>query len=1432
MTTVRLVLSFLGPFRVTLDGEAITDFRADTARALLAYLAMHPGIAHRREVLAGLLWPEAPEVDARRNLRVTLSRLRDAIRDREVPSSFLEITRNTIEMPCDIGCSIDVWRLRDALEVVKSHDHAQLEICDTCAEQLRMVDDLYRGEFLAGFSLDSAAFEEWVVVERERLHWEVLEALSSLTDYHEVHTNYEAVIAGARRQVALEPWRESAHRQWMRALSLSGHRNAALAQYEVCRRVLADELGVEPEAATLALYEQLRAGDWTPPAVSAPPTVLPTDTSMAPPMATPESSGDSLQPVGRLGEAASDVVASERRMVTVIQAEICGAEQLAARVDVETWATILAQLLRVVGAEVYRYGGEIERYDDSTMMALFGASTAHEDDPELAVLAALGMSPAFESKLGQLALDVPDGRDGLVALDLRAFVHTGEAIVTRSDPGLSQDTGTVIGDVVSSARHALEAVPPGAVRVGASTYRLVAPLFDWSDDLDTVPDRLDYEPISHKGSAAKGRGIPGMQSPLVGRNSEIDVLRGVIERLGAGDGGIVTLVGEAGIGKSRLVSELRTGAGPGLQWIEGRCLSHSETTAYAFWVSALHSVLGTRADTPHHLLGQELRGHLTALTGSSQYSDGDDLPIGYPFLAYLLGAPQSAAEQAMIAQMEPRVLQDAVFSAVERLFEAAAGQEPVILVCEDLHWSDSLSLRLLERLFKLMEHVPLLLLCIFRPERAHGCWRLRETARDLHEDRHTSLELQPLSEAESGLLLRNLLLSIPGPDGRQTVEGLLHALKDRILSRGEGNPYYVEELLRSLIQTEAIVCDADACQWQAKSEAAVSGIPETLYGVLRGRIDRLPPEARHVLQLASVIGRIFSYRLLAEIANRDVLDQALMILQREQLILDRSQGLDGAYGFRHQLTRDATYEALLHRIRRTLHRRVAEALERLLADRIDEHLGRLAGHWQMAGEASRAVHYFRRAGERAAVQYANDEGLRYLDRALALTADSDHLAVYDLLSRRVAIYDTVGDRDAQWADLERLRAVAEAPASVDAEGRRRRAEVALLKATYYEHTAIQPFDDEAIETAVHIARQIGDCDLEARAQLAWGRAMARSGDEASAVRHWEASRRLARQVGNRRLEAQVLRALGLANSVYSAETAMHFLQQAHRIHQEMGNRAGEGSVLGALASMALDSHLPILSMTYAEEALRLCRLTGLRREEGWALADVGMALYALGQYVESDKHLQQAFTCFRQVADPVGQSAVSVMRARVAHRLGDDRAGRAYGQSALALADQANAWEAGVAALTTLGEVCATQGDWRDARRAYSEAEARCLRLGWPQRLVGAWTGLARVALANGATDEAADYVQKILRYMEDDPDLHATGDPMRVYLICYEVLERVGDPTAGDLLGQAHRQLQRWAAAIEDADLRRSFLGNVPSHRAIVVAYEHLWCGQETTAP
>jgi DNA-binding SARP family transcriptional activator len=256
----RLSLRFLGTFQVTLEATPITSFVSDKARALLAYLAVDADRPHRRESLTSLFWPERPRSAAHNSLRQALFSVRRAIGDQDTSPPFLLVTRHAIQFNPTSDFWLDVTAFTERLAASKAHTHPQLETCSLCMQRLEQAADLFRGDFLEGLTLgDSLAFEEWALLKREWLHSQVLDALRYVTDYHEQQGNYQQARDRARQQIQLDPWREEAHQQLMRLLELCGQRQAALAQYETCRRILAQELGIEPSQGTTDLYHRIRA---------------------------------------------------------------------------------------------------------------------------------------------------------------------------------------------------------------------------------------------------------------------------------------------------------------------------------------------------------------------------------------------------------------------------------------------------------------------------------------------------------------------------------------------------------------------------------------------------------------------------------------------------------------------------------------------------------------------------------------------------------------------------------------------------------------------------------------------------------------------------------------------------------------------------------------------------------------------------------------------------------------------------------------------------------------------------------------------------------------------------------------------------------------------------------------------------------------------
>jgi len=1109
--------------------------------------------------------------------------------------------------------------------------------------------------------------------------------------------------------------------------------------------------------------------------------------------------------------ATQDQVSKERRIVTILFSDVKGSTPLAERLDPEEFTEIMEGAFDVLIEPVTRYEGTLARLAGDQILAFFGAPIAHEDDAERACRAALDIITGAQEYAARL-----EAERGISGFNVRVGIHTGLVIVGEVGSDLRVEY-TAMGDAVNTASRMETAAEPGTVLITEDTYRLIAPLFE-SEALGPLDVRGKTEPVSiyrvlsAKAVAGKPRGIAGLESPLVGRDAEFGGLQEALRRLQAGVGGIVTVVGEAGIGKSRLVAELRKEAAPlNVRWVEGRCLSYGESMAYLPWVDMLHGLLGMSPEDPPLTLRDALQQWVQGLCP-------DHFDRVYPYLVRMMSLPLEDEVEAKLRGLDAEGLKSLTIRAMEAVAESAAMESPVVLVCEDLHWADPTSLELLEQLLGLVDRASLLLVCAFRPYSEHGCWAIRETIARLYRHRHTDLWLEPLSAAESEELVGNLL----------HVEALPRPLRRRILDHAEGNPFYVEEVIRSLIDGEAIVQDEVTGYWQATQEVEDIAIPDTLQGVLMARIDRLEEETRRVLQLASVIGRIFLYRVLMAMASEETacpepsrreLDQHLQTLQREEMIRERARVPELEYIFKHHLTREAAYNGLLRRDRRLYHRQVAEAWERLFPDRIEEQLGLLAHHWEQAGEPQTAADYLRRAGEQAAAQFANTEAVSYFSRTLDLTPEEDLAGRFELLLAREAVYDVLALREAQRQELTILEQLAEA-----LDDNRRRAEVAIRQATCVFHLPDYPASIAAAQKAVLLAQAVGDVRREAVGYRRWGGTLMFQGDLNASRSRLERALTLSRAAHLPRVEAQCLFSLGLGWLYFHGDIAAGraYLEQSYRIYHEIGDRRRENQARLHLGSAALGQGDCDAARTHYQQVVTVSHEIGDRWNEAPPHLLSGLVYHHLGDHESARDQYEQYLRGCHEVGDRRGVPIALSQLGLLSHHVGDDETAREYAQEALQIVRQQGARLYEGAILICLGHALLGLGSLDEAAQTYGQSLDLLQASERPRFAMDALSGLARIRVAQGDLSQAQAHVEEILCYLED----HTLGtvcqleEPLRIHLTCYRVLQANGDSRAEDILEEAHTLLQERAAKISDEEERRSYLQNVAAHRGIVNEY------------
>ncbi len=649
----------------------------------------------------------------------------------------------------------------------------------------------------------------------------------------------------------------------------------------------------------------------------------------------------------------------ERKHVTVLFADVVGFTALGERCDPEELHSLMDRAFRVILNEVHRFEGTVNQFTGDGVMALFGAPLALEGAPRNAVRAALAIHR------GLSALDEEVRARWNRKFQMRIGIHTGPVVVGKIGDNLRMDY-TAVGDTTNLAARLQQSAAPGSIVVSKTTEQLVRGYVD-SRDLGTLQLKGKSAPVH----AFEMIGERSMRSrieatveegltALVGREAELRALQTSYEAVAEGRGRVVFIVGEAGLGKSRLLYEFReTLADHDHAWIEGHCASFARDTAF-------HAV----ADSVRRRLGIDDHDNdqsAIAKIEASREELGENLDWTLPFIRHLLSLP--AGDQALL-DMDAATRRSETVRALVARFHRISELRPIVLVIEDLHWIDAASEQFLVYLAESIPSSRALVLLTHRPGYEHP-----------FGDRsyHVRLALQPLNSADMDTMTQSLLRADDVPTELQTI----------IARKAEGNPFFVEEVTKSLVEEGALQRSESGMRLARRLDEIA--IPDSIQDVLMARLDRLDADAKLAIQTASVIGREFALRLLDRIVEvGDGVPTVVNGLRSLELIYEKRNHPELAYMFKHALTHDVAYHSILVQRRRELHALVAQSIEELYPDRLPEHYESLAHHFAQGQDWSRALHYLELAAEKAAEAYANK-------------------AAAQLLKKAVEVCDTLGD---------------------------------------------------------------------------------------------------------------------------------------------------------------------------------------------------------------------------------------------------------------------------------------------------------------------------------------------------------------------------------------------------------------------------------------
>jgi class 3 adenylate cyclase len=647
----------------------------------------------------------------------------------------------------------------------------------------------------------------------------------------------------------------------------------------------------------------------------------------------------------------------ERKQVTVLFADLKGSMELLADRDPEEARAVLDPVLERMMAAVHRYEGTVNQVMGDGIMALFGAPLAHEDHAVRACYAALRMQEEIRRYTGELRR-----RQGL-EVQIRVGLNSGEVVVRSVSSDLRMDY-TAVGQTTHLAARMEQLAPPGTIRITAETLRLAE---GWIHvrPLGPIPVKGLGEPVEvheligaaaarTRLQAASARGL----NRFVGRDGEMAQLHAAAEQAGRGRGQMVAVVGEPGVGKSRLFHEFIES--PRLHhWLVLRTasVSYGTATAYLPLIDLLKSYFKITDDDDPRAIRSKVTGAMLTLDEALK----DFVP---PLLWLLEALPAAEA----FGDLDPTLRRRQTLDAIRQLVLRESRVQPLLLVFEDLHWIDGETQAFLDRLVEGLPAAAILLAVNYRPEYQHG-WARKTYYRQLRID--------PLPPESAESLLATLL----GEDASVV------PLRDQLIARTEGNPLFLEECVRALVETRTLVGEQGAYRLARPPETVQ--VPATVQAILAARIDRLPAEHKRLLQAASVVGKDVPFALLRAIAGLEdeALRAGLAQLLAAEFLYETSLFPDIDYTFKHALTHDVAYASLLAERRRQLHGALLEAMERMHPDRLAEQVELMAHHATHSGAADRAVRYLRQAGDKAVARSASREAVAFFERALAILAE-------------------------------------------------------------------------------------------------------------------------------------------------------------------------------------------------------------------------------------------------------------------------------------------------------------------------------------------------------------------------------------------------------------------------------------------------------------
>lgn len=1093
-----------------------------------------------------------------------------------------------------------------------------------------------------------------------------------------------------------------------------------------------------------------------------------------------------------LVEANASPARRQRKLVTVLFADLVGFTALSEKMDPEDIQQVIKAYFERWKTIILQHGGNVEKFIGDAVMAVWGADTAREDDPEQAIQAALAMLQSLrERAIPAIPAEVAD------ELHVRIGINTGLVLVGEL---AARVEFTVIGDTVNTASRLQTAAPVDSILISHDTFRHVRGLFEVRP-LDPLELKGKSEPVQAyevlrakpRGFRPPERGIEGIETHMIGRQRELEILQQEWQAmLATRQARAVSVTGDAGIGKSRLLYEFQN-------WLEfqpakpvvfqGRASEQLKSTPYALIRNLLAFRFEIQDSDTAAVARQKLEAGVAAIMGAEGR-------IKAHFIGHLIGLDFSASPHIQPILADARQISDRAEQYLSQFFGAVGRQQPLMMYLEDAHWADDNSLDLLSAVLKENRSAPLMILCLGRDGHGDRWLRWEDCVASV-----SHLSLAALNREDTVLMIQDILRRLPE---------IPPALLELITSEAEGNPFYVEELIKMLIEEGVVLVSNEG--WQVAAERLTGlRIPSTLTGVLQARLDALPIMEREALQVAAVIGRSFwdgAVRQLltafqstaqlpsaAETLETGSASSALAgLLQREVIYRKDTTTFNKnvEYAFKHNIFHEVTYETVLKSQRRTLHEEAARWLIASSGERADEFAGWIAHHFERAHNYSQAAWWYWRAGERAFARFADQDAESYFTRALNYTPMAQHGERYRLTLARMKVYDLVGKRQQQEADLLTLERLAE-----DMRDDQKRAEVALWRARFAEVTGDYGQAITLAQKAIRLAGELKAIKVEAEGNLVWGTALMRQGEYLAAAGQMQHALSQARMAQIAPLEAESLRQLG---NVYWFQGKLAEATDCHhralQLYRRLKDKRGESSALVSLGVVANELGEVEEALRRFEESLQLSRDIGDRLGEARGLNNMGDIQLNRGEYTAAAELFAQALALFRQIGNRHGIRVALANLSNTALQRGDYSLALRHNQDWLENCLEGGDRHSQGWAQLSLGEIYEQLGDLDAATALFTTALGIFREMDDQGGIAGTLCSLSNLHWRRGEHVLAVDQARQALALAEQQNDrrragfaladlaraLHAAGDleeAVNAYQQSASILREVGQVMA-----------------------------------------------------